>query len=146
MCGGGSSLLFKHIWVNNENTFCLYNFIKILLWRCPWCSSYRRRKWTQRLEFKSWTRLITFHIALISLGKVWIQLFSLQLWVNSWVDWFFSLGEATSLGEGKLCIQTCKLRLKIDFVSYSARAVGLVNMIKILSNFLISVLVLRGNW
>ena len=26
---------------------------------------------------KSWTRLIAFHIALISLGKVWIQLFSL---------------------------------------------------------------------
>ena len=37
--------------------------------------------------------LIAFHIALILLGKVWIQLFSLQLWVNS---------EATSLGEGKL--------------------------------------------
>ena len=42
-----------------------------------------RRKWTRRHEFKSWTRLISFHIALIPLGKVWIQLFSLQLWVNS---------------------------------------------------------------
>ena len=31
-------------------------------------------------------RLIAFHIALISLGKVWIQLFSLQLWVNSRAD------------------------------------------------------------
>ena len=30
--------------------------------------------------------LIAFHIALIPLGKVWIQLFSLQLWVNSRVD------------------------------------------------------------
>ena len=30
--------------------------------------------------------LITFHIALIPLGKVWIQLFSLQLWVNSRAD------------------------------------------------------------
>ena len=39
------------------------------------------------LEFKSWTRLIAFHIALIPLGKVWIQLFSLQLWVNSRADW-----------------------------------------------------------
>ena len=29
-----------------------------------------------------------FHIALIPLGKVWIQLFSLQLWVNSRTDWF----------------------------------------------------------
>ena len=41
-----------------------------------------------------------FHIALIPFGKVWIQ-----LWVNCWAD--FSLGEATSLGEGKLWFQTC---------------------------------------
>ena len=53
-----------------------------------WCSRYRRRKWTRRHKFKSWTRLIAFHIALIPLGKVWIQLFSLQLWVNSRTDWF----------------------------------------------------------
>ena len=37
-------------------------------------------------QFKSWTKLIAFHIALILLGKVWIQLFSLQLWVNSRTD------------------------------------------------------------
>ena len=55
-------------------------------WRCPWCNGYRRRKWTRRHEFKSWTRLIAFHIALIPLRKVWIQLFSLQLWVNSRAD------------------------------------------------------------
>ena len=55
--------------------------------RCLWCNGYRRSKWTQRYEFKSWTRLIAFHIALIPLGKVWIQLFSLQLWVNSRADW-----------------------------------------------------------
>ena len=30
--------------------------------------------------------LIAFHIALIPLGKVWIQLFSLQIWVNSKAD------------------------------------------------------------
>ena len=47
---------------------------------------YRHRKWTRWHEFKSWTRLIAFHIALIPLGKVWIQLFSLQLWVNSRTD------------------------------------------------------------
>ena len=35
-----------------------------------WCNGYRRRKWVQRHEFKSWTRLIAFHIALIPLGKV----------------------------------------------------------------------------
>ena len=28
---------------------------------------------TRRLEFKSWTRMIAFHIALIPLGKVWIE-------------------------------------------------------------------------
>ena len=43
-------------------------------WRCPWCNGYRRRKWTRRHEFKSWTRQIAFHIALIPLGKVWIHL------------------------------------------------------------------------
>ena len=36
-----------------------------MLWRCPWCNGYYRRKWTRWLEFKSWTRLIAFHIALI---------------------------------------------------------------------------------
>ena len=36
----------------------------------PWCNGYRRRKWTRRHEFKSWTRLIAFHIALMPLGKV----------------------------------------------------------------------------
>ena len=54
--------------------------------RCPWCNCYRRWKWTRRPEFKSWMRLIAFHIALIPLGKVWIQLFSQQLWVNSRTD------------------------------------------------------------
>ena len=62
---------------------CIIKFIR----RCPWCNGYRPRKLTQRLEFKFWTRLIAFHIALIPLGKVWIQLFSLQQWVNSRADW-----------------------------------------------------------
>ena len=54
--------------------------------RCPWSNGYRRRMWTRQHEFKSWTSLITFLIALIPLGKVWIQIFSLQLWVNSRAD------------------------------------------------------------
>ena len=54
--------------------------------RCSWCNSYRRRKSTRQHEFKSWTRLIAFHIALIPLGKLWIQLFSLHLRVNSRAD------------------------------------------------------------
>ena len=56
------------------------------VYRCPWCSRYHRRKWTRLYEFKSWTILIAFHIALIPLGKVWIRLFSLQLWVNCRTD------------------------------------------------------------
>ena len=62
--------------------------IMLPFWRCPWCNGYCHRKWTRWLEFKSWTRLIAFHIALISFGKVWSQSFSLQLWVNSRADWF----------------------------------------------------------
>ena len=65
---------------------CLCIYIYIDIWRGLWCNGYRRRKWTRRHEFKSWTKLIAFHIALIPLGKVWIQLFSLQLWVNSRTD------------------------------------------------------------
>ena len=57
------------------------------------------------------TRLIAFHFALIPLGKVWIQSFSLQLWKVGQTR-FFSLGEAASLGEGKLWIQTCQTPLK----------------------------------
>ena len=57
------------------------------LLRCLRCNGYSCRKWTRRHEFKSWTRLIAFYIALIPLGKVWIQLFSLQLWINSRADW-----------------------------------------------------------
>ena len=41
-----------------------------LVGRCSWCKGYRRRKCTRRHEFKSWTRLVAFHIALIPLGKV----------------------------------------------------------------------------
>ena len=51
-----------------------------------------------------WTPVLLLR-SLIPLGKVWIQLFSLQLWVGQ--TGFFGLGEATSLGEGKLWIQTC---------------------------------------
>ena len=77
----------------------------VLKRRCPWCNGYRHRKWIRWHEFKSWTRLIAFHIALIPLGKVWIQLFSLQLGVNTE-------------------FKPVKLRLQIDLVSYPARAEG----------------------
>ena len=60
--------------LNPNNSYSIIRYQVFLsntiLWRCPWCSRYRRRKWTRRHEFKSWTRLIAFHIALIPLGKV----------------------------------------------------------------------------
>ena len=61
-----------------------WGLVCCMLW--PWCNCYRRWIWTRRHEFKSWTWLVAFHIELIPLGKVWIQLFSLQLWVNSRAD------------------------------------------------------------
>ena len=57
--------LFNYIVSSN----CFY-FIILFLGRCPWCNGYRRRIWTRRHEFKSWTTLIAFHISLIPLGKV----------------------------------------------------------------------------
>ena len=90
-----------------EELVYIYIYIYIYCGGTRGVMGYRRRKWRWRHEFKSWTRLIAFHIALIPLEKVWIQFFSLQLWVNSRADRVFSLGEATSLGEGKLWIQTC---------------------------------------
>ena len=80
------------IWLYNKmtasiiNTLALKTLILQLNMRCPRCNGYRRRKWRRRHEFKSSSRLIAFHIALIPLGKIWIQLFSLQLWVNSRAD------------------------------------------------------------
>ena len=39
------------------------------------------------LSHHEWKQLLAFHIVLIILGKVHIQLFSLQLWVNSRANW-----------------------------------------------------------
>ena len=50
------------------------------------------KKLTQLPEFKSWPRLFTFHIALITLGKLWIQLSSLQRHVKNKADWALYYG------------------------------------------------------
>ena len=83
-------LFSLQLWMNSRTDYSYNYSYMVFLWRCPWCNGYRRRKWTRRHEFKSWTRLIAFHIALILLGKVWIQLFSLQLWMNSRTDYYYS--------------------------------------------------------
>ena len=87
--------------------------------RCPWCNVYRRH------EFKSPTRLVAFHIALIPLGKVWIQLFSPQLWINSRVDYSSALVRQLVYEKENSEFKAVKLRLKIDLVSYPARTEGL---------------------
>ena len=48
---------------------------------------YYHRKWTQLPLFESWVRLFAFHVALIPLGKLWIQVFSLLLWGNGRADY-----------------------------------------------------------
>ena len=103
-------------------------YITTNLWRCSWCHSYCHRKWTQRNEFKSCIKLIAFHIALITLGKVRIQLFSFQLWVNCGADWVFSLGYVTSQGEGKLYSKLLSSAYKIDLGSHPAHVEGFVNI------------------
>ena len=71
------------------------------------CNGYRRRKWTQRHEFKSWMRLVAFHRALIPFGKVWIQLFSLQL---------FSTADAISSGSWPILFRVLTLNVAICIV------------------------------
>ena len=48
-----------------------------------------------------WMRLIAFCIALILLGKIFIQLFSLQQWVNNRLDWILLLELGTQFRKRK---------------------------------------------
>ena len=79
-------------------------------------------RWIRRPKFKTWMRLITFHIVLIHLKKVWIQLFSLQLWINSKTDWIFEiLVRQPVLEKENTEFKTVKFRLRIDLVSHPDR-------------------------
>ena len=73
---------------------------------CLWCNDYYHMRWTWLPKFKSWMSLFAFHIAIISLGKAWIQLFFLQLWIKIGQTGLFYPSIATSLEERKLWIQT----------------------------------------
>ena len=95
-----------------SNTFKAIRYIHSAS-RHSWCNGYRRRKWTRRHEFKSWTRLFAFHITLIHLGKLWIQLFSFQLWVNSRADWYLTLTWQPVLGKENSEFKPVKIRLKL---------------------------------
>ena len=95
--------------------------------RFLWCKGYHHRKWTWWNEFKSWLRLIAFHKELIPSGKVWILLFSLQLWVNGRVDWVLQPWLGNQFRRLKTEFKPVKRCLKIDFVSLLARVERLVN-------------------
>ena len=62
-----------------------------------------------------------------TLGKGMNPIILLQLWINSRAVWFFSLGDATTLGEGKLWIQNLLNSAWKLTMSYPVRAEGLVN-------------------
>ena len=65
----------------------IYIYIYIYIYMRSWSNSYWRRKWTRWHNFKSLSRLLAFYQALISFWKVWIQLFSLLLWVDDNTEW-----------------------------------------------------------
>ena len=62
--------IYTHIHTTYTTYITHTYFIPRIHRRCPWCNGYRPGKCTRRHEFKSWTRLVAFHIALIPLGKV----------------------------------------------------------------------------
>ena len=89
ICRHNMSIIFNEICINEEmlpkyTHIYIYIYIYIYMLRCQCCNGYRLKKSTRCYEFKSWSRQIAFHIPLISFGKVWIQLSTIQLWVNSW--------------------------------------------------------------
>ena len=64
-----NSGLIEMLPINNLLTNHIFHICINRIW-CLWCNGYHHRKWTRQHEFKSWTRLIAFHIALIPFGKV----------------------------------------------------------------------------
>ena len=65
----------------------VFSFINNSTLQRSWSNGYGRSKWTRWSELKSQTRLFEFHIVLVLLGKVWVQLFFLRLWINSRAGW-----------------------------------------------------------
>ncbi len=94
--------------------------ISLLIWRCPWCNGNRRWISTRRHEFKSWTRLIAFHIALVPL-----KLTRKKERTNQGIC---GLPHQKRKEKKNSVFKPIKLHLKIDLVSYPVRADGLVNI------------------
>ena len=92
--------------------------------RCPWCQGYRRRNQTRRHEFKSWTDCISHSTNIFGKG------------MNPNIPPPATGKQQGRLGSSALVrllvqgkenseFKPVKLRLKIDLVSYPARAEGL---------------------
>ena len=91
-------------------------------WRCSWFNGYSCWKWTQYHEFKSRTGQFAFYILLIFLGRYKSNYSPSSRGKIVRQTGLFNLGMATSLGEGKLWIRTCKAPLKIDIALHPTRA------------------------
>ena len=67
-------MVYNNYYNNNPLQKKNHDFKQVILieiiWRCPWCNGYRCKKRPRQHEFKTWMRLIAFHIALITLRKV----------------------------------------------------------------------------
>ena len=70
---------------------CVCVCVCVCVWKYLWCIRYRHSKWIRRLEFKSRSKRLEFHLVLITLGKLWTNNSSSYAWVNSKVDWLFNL-------------------------------------------------------
>ena len=80
------------------------------------CVRCMKSQWLSSFEMdtanrvQSWKRLFAFYKALILLGKVRIQLFSLQQWVNCRADWVLKPWEGklnSNLFKNWPCIASC---------------------------------------
>ena len=65
-------------------------------------------------------KLFAFHIALITFGKIKIQPFSLQLWVNSRANWALSPCYGNQSRRKNSIFKPVRLRLEIDLVLHPA--------------------------
>ena len=113
MCMSVRWLIDHHMrFSKNYPSSLVHLFLEQWRRKCGWRNNYCREKGTKKAKFKSWVRLFAFLSKLMLLEKTWIYFLSPPyLWVNSWVDWLFSLGSATCLNEGKFWIQTCCIPL-----------------------------------
>ena len=127
------------------------NYVQQPRFHSPWCNGYRRRGGARSvmvivigngygdMSSNPWTRLMAFHKALIPVGKVWIQLFTLQLWVNSRADWILQPVVRQLVKEKENSeFKPVKLRLKIDLCVISCLSGGVGKYIYIYISHLVA--------